>query len=80
MVSPVSDRCAYAGMVDHSDAQGRGVGRSLLAGIDVVGIWAMQSSVFLESTASLALHAKAGFRVVGTRERLGPPIKTAGAT
>lgn len=79
-VSPVSDRCAYAGVVEHSvyvhpGARGRGVGLSLLtallASTDAGGIWTVQSGVFPENTASLALHAKAGFRVVGTRERLG---------
>ncbi|WP_051811682.1 GNAT family N-acetyltransferase [Kitasatospora sp. MBT63] len=79
-VVPVSDRCAYAGVVEHSvyvrtDARGRGVGlallQALLASTDAAGIWTVQSGVFPENTASLALHARAGFRVVGTRERLG---------
>ncbi|MFF3838621.1 GNAT family N-acetyltransferase [Streptomyces sp. NPDC001930] len=79
-VSPVSERCAYAGVVEHSvyvrpEARGRGVGLSLLtallASTDAGGIWTVQSGIFPENTASLALHAKAGFRVVGTRERLG---------
>ncbi|MFG2841677.1 GNAT family N-acetyltransferase [Kitasatospora sp. NPDC048296] len=79
-VVPVSDRCAYAGVVEHSvyvhpDARGRGVGlallEALLASTDAAGIWTVQSGIFPENTASLALHAHAGFRVVGTRERLG---------
>ncbi|MER7755475.1 N-acetyltransferase family protein [Kitasatospora sp. NPDC097643] len=79
-VVPVSDRCAYAGVVEHSvyvhpDARCRGVGlallEALLASTDAAGIWTVQSGVFPENTASLALHVKAGFRVVGTRERLG---------
>lgn len=78
--SPVSDRCAYAGVVEHSvyvdeAARGRGVGRLLLdrflASTEEAGVWTVQSGVFPENTASLALHAAAGFRVVGTRERLG---------
>ncbi|NUP19183.1 MAG: N-acetyltransferase [Streptomyces sp.] len=77
---PVSDRCAYAGVVEHSVyvdpvARGRGVGltllQALLASTDAAGIWTVQSGIFPENTASLALHARAGFRVVGTRERLG---------
>ncbi|MFF0273100.1 GNAT family N-acetyltransferase [Streptomyces sp. NPDC094447] len=76
----VSDRCAYAGVVEHSvyvhpDARGRGVARALLDGLitstEAAGIWTIQSGVFPENTASLALHARAGFRVVGTRERIG---------
>jgi len=78
--SPVSDRCAYAGVVEHSvyvraDARGRGVGRALLAALirstEEAGIWTLQSGVFPENAASLALHERAGFRVVGRRERLG---------
>lgn len=79
-VVPVSDRCAYAGVVEHSvytspEARGRGVGfallTALLASTDASGIWTVQSGIFPENTASLALHAKAGFRVIGTRERIG---------
>jgi phosphinothricin acetyltransferase len=77
---PVSDRCVYAGVVEHSvyvhpDARGLGVGRRLLdaliASTEQAGIWTVQSGVFPENTASLALHAAAGFRTVGTRERVG---------
>ncbi|GAA0835866.1 GNAT family N-acetyltransferase [Streptosporangium amethystogenes subsp. fukuiense] len=76
----VSDRCAYAGVVEHSvyvhpAARGRGVGSALLAALiastEAAGIWTIQSGVFPENTASLALHARAGFRMIGTRERIG---------
>ncbi|WP_031063747.1 GNAT family N-acetyltransferase [Streptomyces sp. NRRL WC-3742] len=79
-VSPTSSRCAYAGVVEHSvyvhpGARGRGVGAALLdaliASTEAAGIWTVQSGVFPENTASLALHARAGFRVIGTRERIG---------
>jgi phosphinothricin acetyltransferase len=78
--SPVSDRCAYAGVIEHSvyvdpAARGRGVGRALLdALLDSAvagGVWTVQSGLFPENSASIALHTAAGFRVVGTRERLG---------
>nr|BEK63424.1 GNAT family N-acetyltransferase [Kitasatospora purpeofusca] len=78
--SRVSDRCAYAGVVEHSvyvhpDARGRGVAGLLLDALigstEAAGIWTIQSGVFPENTASLALHARAGFRVIGTRERIG---------
>ncbi|WP_141576950.1 GNAT family N-acetyltransferase [Actinomadura sp. WMMA1423] len=76
----VSDRCCYSGVVEHSvyvspRAQGRGVGAALLAAFiastEEDGIWTVQSGIFPENTASLRLHAKAGFRTVGVRERLG---------
>ncbi|MEU9075234.1 N-acetyltransferase family protein [Kitasatospora sp. NPDC048538] len=78
--SRVSDRCAYAGVVEHSvyvhpDARGRGVASRLLGALivstETTGIWTIQSGVFPENTASLAVHAKAGFRIIGTRERIG---------
>jgi L-amino acid N-acyltransferase YncA len=78
--SAVSDRCVYAGVVEHSvyvhpDTRGRGVGRALLNALiestERAGIWTIQSGIFPENTASLALHAAAGFRTVGTREKLG---------
>jgi phosphinothricin acetyltransferase len=77
---PVSERCVYAGVVEHSvyvhpAARGRGVGRvlleALIASTEAAGIWTIQSGVFPENAASLALHERAGFRRVGTRERLG---------
>jgi L-amino acid N-acyltransferase YncA len=52
-----------------------GIGSALLAALigsaEAAGIWTIQSGVFPENTASLRLHQKAGFRVVGTRERVG---------
>lgn len=78
-VSPVSGRCVYAGVVEHSvyvhpSARGRGTGRALLdaliASTETAGIWTIQSSIFPENAASLNLHLAAGFRVVGTRERI----------
>jgi L-amino acid N-acyltransferase YncA len=35
------------------------------------GIWTIQSGIFPENTASTALHHAAGFRVLGTCERIG---------
>ncbi|HEY8480628.1 MAG TPA: GNAT family N-acetyltransferase [Spirillospora sp.] len=76
----VSDRCCYAGVVEHSiyvspQARGRGIGAALLttfiAATEADGIWTIQTGIFPENTASLRLHAKAGFRTVGTRERIG---------
>jgi phosphinothricin acetyltransferase len=79
-LSPVSGRCVYAGVAEESvyiagPARGRGVGRALLEELirrsEQAGIWTIQTGIFPENTASLALHARVGFRVVGTRERIG---------
>ncbi|MFF0775720.1 GNAT family N-acetyltransferase [Nonomuraea wenchangensis] len=78
--SAVSSRPVYAGVVEHSiyvhpGCQAHGIGRALLsafiaAGEDA-GVWTIQSGVFPENVASLALHQALGFRVVGTRRRIG---------
>ncbi|MDY7103095.1 MAG: GNAT family N-acetyltransferase [Actinomycetota bacterium] len=78
--SAVSDRCVYGGVMEHGiyvdpAAAGRGVGtlllRTFLAAAERAGIWTVQSGIFPENRASLALHERCGFRVVGRRERLG---------
>jgi L-amino acid N-acyltransferase YncA len=78
--SAVSSRCVYAGVIEHSvyvdpARHGGGIGAALLAALtgsaEAAGIWTIQSGVFPENTASLRLHERAGFRIVGTRERVG---------
>jgi L-amino acid N-acyltransferase YncA/2-polyprenyl-3-methyl-5-hydroxy-6-metoxy-1,4-benzoquinol methylase len=78
--SAVSSRCVYAGVIEHSvyvdPARKRsGIGAALLAALtgsaEAAGVWTIQSGVFPENAASLRLHERAGFRVVGTRERIG---------
>ena len=78
--SPVSSRCVYSGVIEHSlyvaqEARGQGVGRVLLQALiestEAAGIWTIESGVFPENAASLALHEACGFRRVGVRERLG---------
>jgi L-amino acid N-acyltransferase YncA/2-polyprenyl-3-methyl-5-hydroxy-6-metoxy-1,4-benzoquinol methylase len=77
--SPVSGRRVYAGVIEHSvyvdpACHGRGIGGALLGALVAssqdAGVWTVQSGVFPENTASLRLHERAGFRVVGIRERL----------
>jgi L-amino acid N-acyltransferase YncA len=78
--SAVSSRCAYAGVIEHSvyvdpGHHRRGIGAALLDALtgsaDAAGIWTIQTGIFPENTASLRLHAQAGFRAVGIRERIG---------
>jgi L-amino acid N-acyltransferase YncA len=79
-VTQVSRRPAYAGVVEHSvyvhrGARGRRIGlalmRELIAATEAAGIWTIQSGIFPENQASVALHQSLGFRIVGRRERLG---------
>jgi L-amino acid N-acyltransferase YncA len=78
-LSPASARRCYAGVAEDSvyvapDRQGRGIGRTLLeelvAQSEAEGLWTLQTSIFPENRASLALHERCGFRVVGVRERI----------
>jgi len=80
VLSGVSDRCVYAGVAEVSiyvatAARGQGVGAALLDALvhasEAAGTWMLQAGIFPENRASLALHARCGFRVVGRRERLG---------
>jgi phosphinothricin acetyltransferase len=77
-VGAYRDRACYAGIGEHSvyvdrTYRGRGVGRAALDGLcDACtqrGFWKLVSRIFPENNGSLALHERAGFRVVGTYER-----------
>ena len=50
---------------------GRALVDAYVASTEAAGIWTLQAGLFPENAASLALHRSAGFRVVGTRERIG---------
>jgi L-amino acid N-acyltransferase YncA/2-polyprenyl-3-methyl-5-hydroxy-6-metoxy-1,4-benzoquinol methylase len=78
--STVSPRPVYRGVVEHSvyvhpDAQGRGIGGALLDALigstEVARIWTIQTGIFPENAHSLRLHQRAGFRRVGTHQRIG---------
>ena len=78
-LSPVSRRPCYAGVAENSvyvtsDARNQGVGLALMEALvtkaDASGIWTIQTSVFPENAASVRLHERVGFRVVGRRERI----------
>ena len=43
----------------------------LIAESEAANIWTLQAGIFPENVASIALHQRAGFRIVGQRERLG---------
>jgi L-amino acid N-acyltransferase YncA len=79
-VGAYSDRCVYEGVGEHAvyvdaNAQGRGVGRSLLDALaiaaEVAGFYKLTSRVFTTNAASLAVHRAAGFSEVGVQLRHG---------
>jgi len=78
-LSRISSRAVYAGVAEVSvyvagSARGAGAGHALLSALiaesERHGIWTLQAGIFPENHASLALHRRAGFRMVGVRERL----------
>jgi phosphinothricin acetyltransferase len=58
-----------------ASAQGRGIGRTLLSALvtasEAQGLWTLQAGILPENEASVAIHERCGFRIVGRRERLG---------
>ncbi len=77
---PYRSRPAYAGVAEHSvyvdrAARGTGAGRAALDALFRAyaerGFWKLCSRIFPENAASLALHERAGFRVVGVYRRHG---------
>jgi L-amino acid N-acyltransferase YncA/DNA-binding transcriptional ArsR family regulator len=79
-LTPASGRDCYRGVAETSvyvdeAARGRRVGTALLArtvdAADGGGLWTLQTAIFPENRPSIALHRRAGFRIVGVRERIG---------
>lgn len=79
-LTPVSSRCVYAGVAEVSvyvdpAHSGRGIGLALLNELvhlsETEGIWTLQAGIFPENISSLRIHEKAGFRLLGIREKIG---------
>jgi L-amino acid N-acyltransferase YncA len=79
-LTPVSGRCVYAGVAEISvyigeKFRGRMYGDQLLDHLiresEMQNIWTIQAGIFPENIASIKLHLKHGFRVIGLREKLG---------
>lgn len=77
---PYRSRPAYAGVAEHSvyvarAARGKGAGRLVLEALCAAyaerGFWKLVSRIFPENVASVALHERCGFRVVGVYRRHG---------
>ena len=79
-LAPVSSRCVYAGVAEVSvyvaaAARGHGVGTALLSALvassEAGGVWTLEAGILPENEASVRMHERCGFRIVGRRERLG---------
>jgi phosphinothricin acetyltransferase len=79
-LSPVSGRCVYGGVAEVSvytraNNRGKGIGMLLMTALvarsEKAGFWTLQSGIFPENRGSVKLHEKAGFRLIGTREKVG---------
>lgn len=76
----ISSRTVYSGVCEVSvyvapEAQRQRVGMRLLEALiacsEADGRWTLQAGIFPENEGSVALHIRAGFRVLGRRERIG---------
>jgi L-amino acid N-acyltransferase YncA len=79
-LSPTSSRPVYRGVAEvsvyvASAAMRRGVGRALLEVLveasEGIGLWTLTAGIFPENIASIALHRRCGFELVGVRRRVG---------
>ncbi|MEO5995401.1 MAG: N-acetyltransferase family protein [Chitinophagaceae bacterium] len=79
-LTPVSGRCVYAGVAEISVyvlplVQGKGFGKQLLEALisqsEQNNTWTLQAGIFPENKASLKIHQDTGFRIIGTREKIG---------
>lgn len=79
-LTPVSGRCVYAGVGEVSvyvseKTRGRGVGKKLLNALinesEKNNFWTLQAGIFPENFASIKIHEVCGFRIIGSREKIG---------
>jgi L-amino acid N-acyltransferase YncA len=79
-LTQVSERYVYSGVAEVSiyisqHHRGMGIGKILLEKLveesEANGFWTLQAGIFPENIPSIELHKKAGFRVVGYREKIG---------
>jgi phosphinothricin acetyltransferase len=79
-LAPVSSRFVYRGVMDvgiyiTTNARGKGIGQILLQHLidesEKIGVWTLQAGIFRHNEASIALHTRCGFRIVGYREKIG---------
>jgi L-amino acid N-acyltransferase YncA len=72
---PVYRGVAEIGIYVAPGHMGKGVGRALLGALidasERGGIWTLQAGIFPENRASIAVHERCGFELVGVRRRIG---------
>lgn len=80
VLSKTSNRKVYRGVVEVSvyvaeNFQRQSIGKSLLKELisqsEENDFWTLQAGIFSENNASIELHKKCGFRIVGVKEQIG---------
>ena len=78
-LTPFSNREVYQGVAEvsiyvangfHGKKVGSGLMEQIIISSELYGIWTLVSSVFPENEATLKLHTKFGFRIIGKREKI----------
>lgn len=78
-LSPTSKRAVYQGVVEVTiyvdlNQTGKRIGTQLMSSLvkasEEAGFWTLQSSIFSENKSSIKLHQRAGFRIIGTRDKI----------
>jgi L-amino acid N-acyltransferase YncA len=79
-LTAISDHCVFAGVAEVSvyiaeNSRGKGLGKKLLRKLieksEENNFWTLESRIFAENLASLKIHEENGFRIIGSRERIG---------
>ena len=79
-LKPVSQRNAYRGVVESriyiaEDYKTQGIGSKLLSELilqsEAAGYWTLEAFIFPENEASIALHKKHNYELIGTRNKIG---------
>ncbi len=80
VLAKVSERPVYKGVAEVSvyvrhafrrNHIGEHLLKHLIEASENRGFWTLQAGIFSENTASINLHVKCGFRIVGVRKKIG---------
>jgi len=79
-LTAINDQCVFAGVAEVSiyiaeNARGKGIGKQLLRALidesEKNNFWTLEARIFPENLASVKIHEENGFRIIGSRERIG---------